>query len=56
MAYGLTSGYFGGRTDEIMMRFVDFLYGLPIIIVVILMQVYFKALARAAQSDGHQSA
>lgn len=46
IAYGLSSGYFGGRTDELMMRIVDFLYGLPIIIVVILMQVYFTAVAR----------
>ena len=52
VAYGLTSGYFGGRTDEMMMRFVDFLYGLPIVIVVILMQVYFKALARSGEATG----
>ena len=29
-----------------MMRFVDFLYALPILVFVILMQVYFKAVAR----------
>lgn len=52
LAYGLTSGYFGGRIDELMMRFVDFLYGLPIIIVVILMQVYFKAMARRGADEG----
>jgi oligopeptide transport system permease protein len=46
VTYGLISGYFGGRVDEIMMRIVDFLYGLPILIFVILLQVYFKALAR----------
>jgi oligopeptide transport system permease protein len=52
LSYGLTSGYFGGRVDELMMRFVDFLYGLPIIIVVILLQVYFKAMARRGDDGG----
>jgi ABC-type dipeptide/oligopeptide/nickel transport system permease subunit len=52
LSYGLTSGYFGGQVDEIMMRLVDFLYGLPIIIVVILMQVYFKAMARRGGDEG----
>lgn len=52
LSYGLTSGYFGGRTDELMMRLVDFLYGLPIVIVVILMQVYFKAMARRGGDGG----
>jgi oligopeptide transport system permease protein len=46
LVYGLASGYFGGRVDDIMMRFVDFLYGLPLIVFVILMQVYFKAVSR----------
>ena len=52
IAYGLASGYFGGRTDDIMMRVVDFLYGLPILIVIILMQVYFKALSRRGSAFG----
>ena len=52
VAYGITAGYFGGRVDEVMMRIVDFLYGLPIIIVVILMQVYFKAMARRGTDTG----
>lgn len=46
LVYGIISGYFGGRVDNIMMRVVDFLYGFPILIFVILLQVYFKALAR----------
>jgi ABC-type dipeptide/oligopeptide/nickel transport system permease subunit len=44
--YGLIAGYMGGRIDDLMMRFVDFLYGLPLLIIVILMQVYFKSLDR----------
>lgn len=47
VVYGLVAGYVGGRVDDIMMRFVDFLYGLPILIVVILLQVYFKAMSRS---------
>lgn len=52
VVYGMTSGFAGGRVDEIMMRIVDFLYGLPIIIVVILLQVYFKAVARRGDAEG----
>lgn len=52
IVYGLSSGYLGGRVDEVMMRVVDFLYGLPVIIVVILLQVYFKALGRREAATG----
>jgi oligopeptide transport system permease protein len=44
--YGMISGYLGGRVDDFMMRLVDFLYAFPVLIVVILLQTYFKALAR----------
>ena len=46
LAYGTVSGYAGGWVDNLMMRIVDFLYGIPVLIVVILMQVFFKAVAR----------
>ena len=52
IVYGLVSGYAGGRVDDVMMRIVDFIYGIPVIIVVILMQVYFKALTRHGQASG----
>jgi oligopeptide transport system permease protein len=52
ITYGLTSGYLGGRMDDLMMRVVDFIYGLPLIIVVILLQVYFKAIARRGEATG----
>ena len=45
MIFGMISGYGSSTRDNIMMRFVDFLYGFPLIIFIILMQVYFKALA-----------
>ena len=44
--YGMISGYFGGKMDNVMMRVVDFLYAFPFLVVVILMQTYFKALER----------
>ena len=45
--YGVISGYFGGKTDDLMMRIVDFLWALPVLVIIIIMTVYFKALARA---------
>ncbi|MBN1642268.1 MAG: ABC transporter permease [Anaerolineae bacterium] len=45
LTYGLISGYFGGAVDNAMMRVVDILYGFPFLIFVILLQVYFKAVA-----------
>ncbi len=37
--YGGIAGYAGGRVDSIMMRFVDILYGLPYLLIVILLMV-----------------
>jgi len=45
LTYGLIAGFFGGLTDNVMMRIVDILYGFPFLIFVILLQVYFKAVA-----------
>lgn len=39
--YGAVSGYFGGKLDSIMMRFVDIMYALPYILFVILLMVIF---------------
>ncbi|MEK6221238.1 MAG: ABC transporter permease [Chloroflexota bacterium] len=49
--YGMVSGYAGGKIDNIMMRIVDFLYAFPFLIVVILLQTYFKALQRRGGSN-----
>ncbi|HRX03884.1 MAG: ABC transporter permease subunit [Anaerolineae bacterium] len=46
MVYGLIAGYGSQRLDNIMMRLVDFLYAMPILIFIILLQVFFKAKAR----------
>lgn len=50
--YGSISGYLGGKVDNVMMRIVDFLYGFPFLIVVILLQAYFKALSRRGAGEG----
>lgn len=39
--YGATSGFLGGRVDNLMMRAVDVIYALPYIFLVIIMMVYF---------------
>ncbi|TNF38191.1 MAG: ABC transporter permease [Deltaproteobacteria bacterium] len=41
VTWGAIAGYAGGRTDEIMMRIVDTLYGLPFMFLVILLMVMF---------------
>jgi oligopeptide transport system permease protein len=41
VSYGAIAGYFGGRIDNIMMRFVDVLYSIPyILIVIVLLKVF----------------
>lgn len=37
--WGGIAGYYGGKVDEVMMRFCDILYGLPYILVVVLLMV-----------------
>jgi ABC-type dipeptide/oligopeptide/nickel transport system permease subunit len=44
--YGAVSGFYGGRTDEVMMRLVDFLYGIPYMFLVILIMLLFSETAR----------
>ena len=39
--YGAAAGYLGGRIDALMMRFVDILYSLPFIFLVIILMVVF---------------
>ena len=41
--YGLVSGFFGGRVDDIMMRFVDIMYAFPTILLIILMMAFFRS-------------
>ncbi|MCX8037074.1 MAG: ABC transporter permease [Candidatus Sumerlaeia bacterium] len=39
VGYGAVSGWFGGRTDQVMMRIVDILYGIPLLLIVINLMV-----------------
>ena len=39
--YGAVAGYTGGRTDGLMMRLVEILYGFPYVILVILLSLLF---------------
>ncbi len=41
ISYGAVAGYIGGRVDQFMMRFVDILYALPFMFLVILLMVFF---------------
>ena len=41
VVYGAVAGYVGGKTDAVMMRFVDIIYALPFTIFVILLMVFF---------------
>jgi oligopeptide transport system permease protein len=39
--YGALAGFYGGRVDELLMRIVDFLYGVPYMFLVILVMLLF---------------
>lgn len=41
VTYGATAGYVGGRLDSLMMRFVDILFSLPFMFIVILLMMVF---------------
>jgi oligopeptide transport system permease protein len=43
VSYGAIAGYFGGRIDNVMMRFVDVLYSLPYVILVIVLLSMFRS-------------
>lgn len=42
VTWGSIAGYVGGRTDEVMMRFVDVLYSLPYLFIVIILMTVFQ--------------
>lgn len=46
VAYGAVAGFYGGKVDDVMMRLVDFLYGLPYMFLVILIMLLFSESAR----------
>ena len=40
VAYGGISGYYGGRVDDVLQRIVEILYGIPTLVIVILMLTF----------------
>jgi oligopeptide transport system permease protein len=50
--FGTISGFAGGRIDNLMMRIVDFMYAIPTLPIIIMMTVYFQALARQGITTG----
>ena len=50
VAYGCLAGYWGGRADDLMMRFVDVMYAFPALLLIILMMAFFRSsFAKAAE-------
>jgi len=47
--YGSISGFYGGRLDNLMMRFVDLMYSVPTLLVIILIMVYFRSTSLTGQ-------
>ena len=45
---GIVAGYSGGRTDNLLMRFVDIMYGFPDLLFVILLMALFRSTTGAA--------
>lgn len=43
LIYGMISGWVGGKVDALMMRFVDILYSIPTLVLLILVMVIFDA-------------
>ena len=48
VAWGATAGYLGGRIDAAMMRFVDIVYALPYVFIVIILSTLFPRGSLAA--------
>ena len=41
--YGAVSGWFGGKIDSLMMRFIDLLYAIPSLVLLVLVMVIFRS-------------
>lgn len=52
IVYGVISGFYGGRLDNYMMRFVDFMFGIPGLVIIILMQVFFREISSTYDDKG----
>lgn len=47
--YGLLSGFFGGKIDDLMMRIVDIMYAFPTMLLIILMMAFFRSTFAASE-------
>lgn len=52
VVYGVIAGFYGGRIDNFMMRFVDFMYALPGLPLIILFRTFFKELENYPEQAG----
>ena len=43
VAYGSVSAFFGGKLDQVLMRFVDVLYGMPTMLIVIIVMAFVRS-------------
>ena len=41
--YGSISGWFGGRVDAVMMRFLDIMYSIPLLVLIIIIKIIFES-------------
>jgi oligopeptide transport system permease protein len=49
VTYGTIAGYFGGRADNWMMRFVDVMYAFPTLLLIILLMAFFRSTTAAPE-------
>ncbi len=52
-AYGLVAGYAGGAVDSLMMRFVEILYAIPRLIIIIIASFVLDPIVKAWLSEPH---
>jgi len=50
VTYGAISGYVGGKTDSIMMRIVDILFGLPMLVLIVLFTIVIADNAKEVET------
>jgi len=50
VSVGIVAGYAGGRTDNLIMRFVDIMYGFPDLLFIILLMALFRSTTSAAEA------
>ncbi|MFQ5611216.1 MAG: ABC transporter permease [Anaerolineae bacterium] len=49
VTFGTIAGYFGGRVDNLMMRFVDIMYAFPTLLFIILLMALFRSTTEAPE-------